>query len=221
MKNEPRKFAIGQRYGRLVVIEKTDRKQGTSHIWKCKCDCGNVVEVPTCRLGKSTFSCGCYKIESHRIHNESKTRLYNIWVLMKARCYRKSSPNYKNYGGRGISICDEWIHSYESFKKWALENGYADNLSIDRIDVDGNYCPENCRWADKTIQSNNRRPFGKIPVTGIVQMKNGVYLGQVTVNGKRIYCGSSMDLNVAIKKRNEYIKSHNLPNKLSDINEIK
>ncbi len=219
MRKKTRCFEPGIKYGRLTLIENVNKKG--RYFWKCRCDCGKITYLKAGQIGTNTNSCGCYKIESHRTHNESKTRLYNIWCMMKARCYRKSSGSYSNYGARGITVCEEWKNSYESFKEWALENGYADNLSIDRIDCNGNYCPENCRWADNSTQVNNRRPFGKIPITGIIQMKNGVYLGQVTVNGKRIHCGSSMDLNVAIKKRNEYIKSHNLPNKLSEINELK
>jgi hypothetical protein len=217
MRKARRIFEVGKKYGRLTLIENTNLKRTTGYVWKCLCDCGNITYVPTSQIGTTTNSCGCYKIQSHRTHNESRSRLYNIWILMKARCYRKASPSYKNYGGRGITICDEWIHSYETFRTWALENGYKENLSIDRIDVNGNYCPENCRWADNSTQVNNRRPYGKIPITGIVQMKNGVYLGQVTVNGKRIHCGASKDLNIAIQKRNDYIKSHNLKNKLSEI----
>lgn len=89
-------------------------------------------------------------------HGESKTRLYNIWDNMKARCYRVSGRGYEHYGGRGIRICDEWLNSYEAFAKWARENGYSDDLSIDRIDVNGDYTPDNCRWVDVYVQANNR-----------------------------------------------------------------
>ena len=221
MRKKRRCFEPGKKYGRLTLIENTNIKKTTGYVWKCLCDCGNTTYVSTSRIGTATNSCGCYKIETHRTHNESKTRLYNVWCLMKARCYRKTSGNYSNYGGRGITVCDDWKNSYEKFKAWALSHGYSDSLSIDRINCNGDYCPENCRWVDNSTQVNNRRPYGKIPITGIVQMKNGVYSGQVTVNGKRIHCGSSMNLNVAIKKRNEYIRSHNLPNKLSETCELK
>ena len=90
-------------------------------------------------------------------HGESKTRLYRAWQNMKARCYRKSTREYNNYGGRGITVCDEWIHSYENFKGWSIQNGYSDNLTLDRIDVNKGYSPDNCRWITNKEQQNNKR----------------------------------------------------------------
>lgn len=92
-----------------------------------------------------------------RTHGDTGTRLHRIWQNMKARCYRKSAREYENYGGRGITVCDEWRNSYENFKEWALNNGYAEDLTIDRINTDGNYCPENCRWITNKEQQNNKR----------------------------------------------------------------
>ena len=90
-------------------------------------------------------------------HGESKTRLYCAWQNMKARCYRKSTREYNNYGGRGITVCDEWIHSYENFKGWSIQNGYSDKLTLDRIDVNKGYSPDNCRWITNKEQQNNKR----------------------------------------------------------------
>ena len=106
-------------------------------------------------LGKSC-SCGC-KRKSHLIHNLCRTRLYHIHEHIKQRCYVENTPNYKNYGGRGIIMCDEWRNDFKVFYDWAMANGYKDDLTIDRIDNDGNYEPSNCRWTDNKTQSRNRR----------------------------------------------------------------
>lgn len=157
----------GQRFGKLIVIRplETDNR-GYKH-YLCQCDCGNQKEVSSRGLRRgSTKSCGCYRSEISRnkairlldqtTHGMSKTRLYHIYYGMKARCYNPNNHKYKNYGGRGITICDEWMNSFESFRDWSLANGYRDDLSIDRINSDGNYEPSNCRWADNITQENNR-----------------------------------------------------------------
>lgn len=128
--------------------------------WFCACDCGNTVTVYQQHLRRGdTKSCGCYRSENstkiHTTHGETKTRLYKTWDIMRQRCFNPNDHAYRHYGARGISICEEW-NDFLVFKQWALENGYRDDLTIDRIDVYGNYEPSNCRWADLNTQANNK-----------------------------------------------------------------
>lgn len=168
------KEMIGKKYGRLLVqgfcVEKIQGKNRIHHrtYLFCKCDCGADVKArKDCVLSGQIVSCGCNKkekahysglkhVQSCITHNMSKTRLFSIWRSMKSRCYIKSCGGYENYGGRGIEVCKEWKEHFESFRDWALENGYTDKLSIDRIDVNGNYEPSNCQWITMLEQQSNK-----------------------------------------------------------------
>ena len=154
----------GQRFGRLTVIERSDiikRSGKRETAFLCKCGCGKECVVMAYNLKNGhTQSCSCLslkkRVAARTTHHETGTRLYQIWFHMKRRTTNVNDREYSYYGGRGITICDEWL-SYEPFRDWALQNGYSAELSIDRIDNNKGYCPENCRWTTQKVQSNNTR----------------------------------------------------------------
>lgn len=153
---------IGLRFNRLVVTESAGRDRKRNLLWKCVCDCGAGTVATGYRLQRGeTRSCGCLQRETvaerNLSHGLSGSRLYNIWANMLARCGNENYPQFSDYGGRGISVCNQW-HDFTKFADWALANGYADHLTIDRINNDSGYSPHNCRWATRLQQSRNKRP---------------------------------------------------------------
>ena len=148
---------IGKRFGKLTVIAREPNNKWREAMWKCVCDCGGktITTGKHLRSGHTT-SCGCIRIQSITKHGLHKNRLYSIYQNIKKRCYNEHNKDYSRYGGHGIIMCEEWKNDFMLFHNWAIENGYKDNLSIDRINNDGNYEPSNCRWVTMKEQAQNR-----------------------------------------------------------------
>lgn len=209
---------LGKKYGKLTIIGEAKQEKYKPYKVLCRCDCGTIKPVglkEMTREDKPVFSCGCSRHSHDGIIHRSKERLYGIYYGMKDRC---CNPNYLasyNYSGRGITVCDEWKESYPTFRKWALENGYSDGLTLDRRDNDGNYEPSNCRWVDMKVQSNNTRKNVRVTYNGETHTLSewseitGIKLGRLYT---RYHKGFALDVVFSTKRlatRGHYEKREN------------
>lgn len=160
------KDITGRRFGRLTALYKLHNTKGRTK-WLCICECGNLAEVIVNSLMRGlTKSCGCLNRERVVKHGKSNTKIYNAWRHITQRCYNKNCKSFKHYGKRGITMCDEWLHDFMAFYNWSMANGYDNSLTIDRIDVNGNYEPNNCRLVDMKQQERNKRNNRKFTYNG-------------------------------------------------------
>ena len=165
----------GKKFGRLTVAAESPLRAGGHLHWVCICDCGKTITVLGYNLKNgNTKSCGCLQREiaanAKTKHNETGTRLFVTWIHMKQRCNNPKDHAFKYYGGRGIKVCNEWQNDFVVFRDWAMSNGYADNLTIDRIDVNSDYCPENCRWITIQEQQKTKEIIQKCYTTDIAEL---------------------------------------------------
>lgn len=162
----PKKDLTGKTFNHLTAITEIGKNSNGTYIWSCVCSCGNKTKASTSDLVRSNIkSCGCIQGTWSKTHGKAKTRIYRIWSNMKNRCTNKNLDSYKYYGGRGITVYDEWL-KFENFNEWSMENGYDDHLTLDRVDNNKGYGPDNCRWASRSQQMNNTRQNTKVEING-------------------------------------------------------
>lgn len=202
----------GEKYGRLTLVKETVCTP-KKHIWLCKCDCGAYTEASIYHLKSGACrSCGCLRDDvaiercySMSRHNMAKTRIYRIWGGMIERCKNPNNKDYKNYGGRGVSVCKEW-RDFVGFEEWAMKNGYSESLTIDRINVNGNYEPSNCRWITNAEQQKNRRNTILVKYNGeehcLKDWARIIGIPYCTLHG-RLAAGWSVDKALSTKVRNQ------------------
>ena len=206
------KDLTGRKFGRLTVIRMTDERRSRHVVWECLCDCGNRHFVPSnSLLSGKTKSCGCFMIESRGVsritHHMSNEKIYAVWQKMRKRCYYKSDKNYKDYGGRGIVVCDDWNSDFKRFYDYVSQLPHFGELgySLDRINNDGNYEPGNVRWATQTEQGRNRRNC--ITITANGETRTAIEWAELLgVHPNKIYYRIKHGKSIFPSEQNTYIK---------------
>lgn len=209
---------IGKRYGNRVIIADVGIDKNGHHMVKCRCDCGNesIIDIQGLKNNSRVkcYQCSLKTRQTYKTHGKSSNKLYKVWQGMRERCYYKKHKGYEFYGARGIQVCDEWNNSFESFYEWAIANGYKKGLTIDRINVDGNYEPDNCRWATPAEQSINRRMQNNNTSGYIGIIRNSrdskKWESSIGVNKKSVYLGIYNTKKDALDARNKYIIDNGL-----------
>ena len=199
----------GHKYGRLTVIDRNYSKKGGNARWNCVCECGNN-SIVTSNMINKTKSCGCLTAETASItfkkHGLGDKPERTVWRAIKSRCYNKKNVGYEGYGGRGISMCDEWLNSFDSFEAWLHSNGWSKGLQIDRIDNNGNYCPENCRIVTNLENCSLGRRRSRIDnatgYTGVFLSGKG-FVAEIRSQGKRMRSKTVYTIKEAVEKRIE------------------
>jgi hypothetical protein len=206
---------LGAVYGRLTIIHELPR-QNTKRVLHCQCACGNTVETLWQNLKRgATTSCGCYAKEINTTHGGSRTPIHTTWFNMVARCSKPNRKDYPYYGGKGIKVYEPWL-DFMTFKEWALGSGWAEGLTVERRDVDQDYCPGNCYWADSYTQAANRskRVTSNAPYLGVSKWGNR-WASFVCVNYVNTRVGAYDTPEEARDARNDYIVANKLPHTLS------
>lgn len=212
---------VGCRFGCLTVIKRVQNAKGYKKQYLCQCDCGNFKIIRKSDLvTQKTKSCGCLRKKiakekgiNNKTHGKTNTRLYKIWQGIKSRCYYKKHIEYKNYGGRGINVYFKWKNDFISFYNWAINNGYKNNLTIDRIDVNGNYEPNNCRWVNMKTQENNRSNNRKIKykdkIYTLSQLSEKINISSATLAWRINNDWEEKELDLPINLNNKTIRKEN------------
>jgi len=216
MRKSTRQDYTGERFGRLVVTGDAPDKGKHRRVFVI-CDCGTEKEVFLTSLKTDTKSCGCYHKEQCTTHGQSQNKnpLYRAWTNMKSRCYDPNAKFYPEYGGRGITVCDEWVTDYVSFEAWAHRAGFTLNLSLDRRSNGEGYSPDNCRWVTKTTQQRNRRAVknSSSQYIGVsLDTGTGKWLASIKIEKKSVYIGRYETATEAARARDVYV----IDNKLND-----